>query len=180
MPRVPVPLAEGFEEIEAVTIIDVLRRAGIEVETAALKDIVVRGSHGIAMTADTMLDAASARHYDLIALPGGLPGADHLLKDARVRRIVTTMAAENKYVTAICAAPQVLADAGLLERRQATSYPGFLDPGRVQYREEAVVVDDKIITSRGPGTAMEFALMLVEKLAGKPTRDELARRMLVG
>jgi 4-methyl-5(b-hydroxyethyl)-thiazole monophosphate biosynthesis len=179
VPRVLVPLAEGFEEIEAVTIVDVLRRAGIEVETASLDDVVVRGSHGISITADTTLDRADSNGYDLVALPGGLPGADHLLKDARIQRMLTAMAADGKFVTAICAAPQVLASAGLLDGRAVTSYPGFLDPGKVKYREEPVVIDGKIITSRGPGTAMEFALTLVEKLAGKSKRDELARRMLV-
>ncbi|MGH8454385.1 MAG: DJ-1 family glyoxalase III [Nevskiales bacterium] len=179
MPRVLVPLAEGFEEIEAVTIIDVLRRAGIKVVVAGLKPGAVTGSHGIRIDTDLALDAARAADYALIALPGGLPGADHLEQDPRIRRLVLEMAAAGKTVSAICAAPRVLASAGLLEGRRATSYPGFLDPQRVNYQEDAVVIDGQLITSRGPATAMTFALTLVETLAGPAKRAELEQRMLV-
>lgn len=179
MPRALVPLAAGFEEIEAVTIIDVLRRAGIEVTTAGLEPGTVPGAHGIALVPDRTLDDVRADEYDLNALPGGMPGADHLDRDPRIRRLVKEMAAAGKYVGAICAAPKVLASAGLLHNRPATSYPGFLDPSQVQYREEAVVIDGKVITSRGPGTALDFALSLVEILAGAGKRAELEKQMLV-
>jgi protein deglycase len=179
MPRVLVPLAEGFEEIEAVTIIDVLRRAGIEVVIAGLAPGPVTGSHGIRIDTDLPLAQARAADFDLIALPGGLPGADHLERDPHLRQLLTDMAAAGKTVSAICAAPKVLAGAGLLQGRRATSYPGFLDPRQVRYREDPVVVDGQLITSRGPGTALAFALTLVETLAGAGKRAELEQRMLV-
>jgi protein deglycase len=179
MPRVLVPLAEGFEEIEAVTIIDVLRRAGIEVTVAGLAPGPATGAHGIRIDTDLPLAQARAADYDLIALPGGLPGADHLDHDPRIRRLLTDMAAAGKTIGAICAAPKVLAGAGLLQGRRATSYPGFLDPSQVRYQEDPVVVDGTLITSRGPGTALAFALTLVETLAGAGKRAELEQRMLV-
>ena len=179
MPRVLVPLAEGFEEIEAVTIIDVLRRANIDVVVAGLKPGAVTGSHGIRIDTDIALEDARSEDYTLIALPGGMPGADHLDQDPRVRRLVQEMAAVGKIVSAICAAPKVLAGAGLLEGRRATSYPGFLDPQRAHCLEDAVVTDGNLITSRGPATAMAFALTLVETLAGPAKRAELEQRMLV-
>lgn len=180
MPRVLVPLADGFEEIEAVTIIDVLRRAGIEVVAAGLKAGPVTGSHGIRLDTDCSLDEAVEDNFDLIALPGGLPGADHLRDDPRIIRLLKAMLAAGKGVSAICAAPQVLATAGLLQGRRATSYPGFLDAAQLQqYSEEAVVIDGQLITSRGPGTALPFALTLVETLVGKDKRAELEQRMLV-
>jgi 4-methyl-5(b-hydroxyethyl)-thiazole monophosphate biosynthesis len=179
MPKVLVPLAPGFEEIEAVTIVDVLRRAGIEVTTAGLEPGTVRGAHGITVQPDASLGQLRGLDYDLIALPGGMPGTDNLDRDARLRQMLTEMAQAGKYVTAICAAPRVLAGAGLLEGRAATSYPGALDPAKVEYRESAVVVDGRVITSRGIGTAMDFALSLVETLAGGERRAELEQRMLV-
>jgi protein deglycase len=178
MQRVLVPLAEGFEEIEAVTIIDVLRRADIEVVVAGLKPGAVTGSHGIRIDTDIALDDARSTDYALIALPGG-PGADHLDKNPHVRRLVTEMAKAGKTVSAICAAPKVLASAGLLDGKRATSYPGFLNPRQVNYLEEAVVTDGNLITSRGPATALQFALTLVETLVGPAKRAELEQRMLV-
>lgn len=179
MAKVLVPLAEGFEEIEAVTIIDVLRRAGIHVVIAGLEDGPVTGSHGICISTDLGLDEARAADFDLIALPGGLPGADHLEQDSRLRCLLQEMSEAGKTVSAICAAPKVLASAGLLGGRRATSYPGFLDPAQADYQEDDVVTDGKLITSRGPATALVFALTLVETLAGKAKRTELEQRMLV-
>jgi 4-methyl-5(b-hydroxyethyl)-thiazole monophosphate biosynthesis len=180
MPRVLVPLAGGFEEIEAVTIIDVLRRAGIEVVVAGLEAGAVTGSHGITIQTDMPLEQARAEDYALIALPGGMPGAAHLEQDPGLRRLLNEMAQAGKIVSAICAAPKVLASAGLLRGKRATSYPGFLNPAEVQYREDAVVIDGRLVTSRGPGTALPFALTLVEILAGAAKRAELEQRMLVG
>ena len=180
MPRVLVPLAQGFEEIEAVTVVDLLRRAGIEVHTAALDGPLVTGSHGIAVQADIALDAAAADDYAMIVLPGGMPGAERLKNDPRVISLLRRFAADGRYTAAICAAPGVLAHAGLLDERAATSFPGFLTadsaPG-IRLREDPVVVDGKVVTSRGAGTAMEFALALVGLLAGPEVQQQVAERL---
>jgi 4-methyl-5(b-hydroxyethyl)-thiazole monophosphate biosynthesis len=182
MSRVLLPLAEGFEEIEAVTVVDLLRRAGIEVHTASLDGPQVTGSHGIAVLADIALDAAAAGDYDMIVLPGGMPGAEHLKNDPRVISLLRSFAAEGRYTAAICAAPSVLAHAGLLEERAATSYPGFLNvdsaPG-IRLRDDAVVVDGKVVTSRGAGTAMEFGLALVELLVGDAAMQRVRQRLQI-
>jgi 4-methyl-5(b-hydroxyethyl)-thiazole monophosphate biosynthesis len=175
-----VPLAEGFEEIEAVTIIDLLRRAGIDVVTAALEPGPVTGSHGIEMTPDTHLDAALEQHFDMVALPGGMPGAANLGDDARLLVLLRLLADSGRYTAAICAAPGVLAKAGLLAGKRATSYPGFLSPDNAPgtvLLEDAVVEDGKVITSRGPGTAMDFALTLIQRLEGLGVRREVEARL---
>lgn len=174
MPTVLVPLAQGCEEIEAVTVIDILRRAGITVVSAGLDEQQVRASRGTILIPDTTLDAALQQSYDMVVLPGGQPGTNHLKADARILSLLSHMARQDKFVAAICAAPSVLATAGLLDGKRATSFPGALDafPG-VQKKTGAVVEDGKFITSRGPGTAMDFALTLVERLAGKAKRQEV-------
>lgn len=174
MAKVLVPLAEGFEELEAITIIDLLRRAQIEVITAGLQDGIVKAAHGVRLVPDTTLDAALAGDYDMVVLPGGMPGAKHLKEDARVIDLLKKMAAAGKYTAAICAAPMVLAEAGVLAGRRATSYPGFLDGlADVNAGSEAVVQDGAVFTSRGPGTAMDFALALIEALAGAEKRQQV-------
>ncbi len=174
MARVLIPLAQGCEELEAVTVIDLLRRAGIEVVTAGLEEGPVTCSRGVVLVPDTTLDAVLEDDFDMMVLPGGLPGADHLNKDPRIIRLLRQLAERGKYTAAICAAPKVLASAGLLQGRRATSYPGVLDalelPDTTR-RDDPVVVDERVITSRGPGTAMDFALELIEKLAGGEQRD---------
>ena len=176
MARVLVPLAQGCEELEAVTIVDLLRRAGIEVVTAGLDEQPVRASRGITLIPDVTLDKALQKDYDMVVLPGGLPGADNLKNDDRIIRLLVQMKQADKYTAAICAAPFVLAEAGLLEGKRATGYPGCLDkdsaPG-LDYVEQPVVIDGKVITSRGPGTAMDFALELIATLSGKQVRDEV-------
>lgn len=176
MANVLVPLAQGCEELEAVTVVDLLRRAGIGVVTAGLDAQPVRASRGMILLADMTLDAALQQEFDMIVLPGGLPGADHLRDDPRVIELLKKMAASDRYTAAICAAPRALARAGLLDGKRATSYPGALDidavPG-IEYLEMPVVTDGRVITSRGPGTAMDFALTLIEALAGKTKRDEV-------
>jgi 4-methyl-5(b-hydroxyethyl)-thiazole monophosphate biosynthesis len=176
MASVLVPLAQGCEELEAVTIVDLLRRAGITVVTAGLDDRPVHASRGTVLIPDLTLDAALGQAFDMIVLPGGLPGADHLDNDERVTGLLKQMAGDGKYTAAICAAPKVLARTGLLDGKRATSYPGSLNPDTVpglDYVEQAVVTDGKVITSRGPGTAMDFALQLIEILAGRQKRDEV-------
>jgi len=174
MKRVLVPLAEGFEELEAVTIIDVLRRAGVEVVIAALADNPVTGSHGIALAADVPLDAVAEQDFDLIALPGGMPGAARLKSEPRIGRIIQRLHDAGRPVAAICAAPMVLEAAGVLAGRRATSYPGFLDDSdRVSVVDDPVVVDGGVITSRGPGTALDFALELVVQLLGPAVRQRV-------
>ncbi len=166
--------AEGSEELEAVSVIDILRRGGINVTVAGLAAGPVRGSRGTVLVPDTTLDEAAKQDYDMVVLPGGQPGATNLKADQRVLALLQQMAQREKYVTAICAAPSVLATAGLLDGKRATSFPGALDPfPKVMRQPGAVVEDGKLITSRGPGTAMDFALTLVERLAGQKKRDEV-------
>ena len=172
MARVLIPLAQGCEELEAVTVIDILRRAGIEVITAGLANGPVRASRGTVLVPDMTLDAALQHDYDMIVLPGGMPGSEHLKNDNRIIGLLQRMAAAGKYVAAICAAPMTLHAAGLLEGKHATSFPGVLDrlPGSHIYLNDAVVVDGRVVTSRGQGTAMDFALTLVELLMSKAKR----------
>ncbi len=175
MARILVPLAHGCEELEAVTIIDLLRRAGQEVVTAGLEPGPVKASRGVVLQPDVTLDAVLDQPFDMVALPGGLPGADHLDQDPRIHTLLKRVASEQGFTAAICAAPKVLANAGLLSGRQATAYPGVLDgmQDKLQATSSAVVRDGQVITSRGPGTAMDFALTLVEALAGREKRDEV-------
>ncbi|MFN3545052.1 MAG: DJ-1 family glyoxalase III [Thiobacillus sp.] len=174
MAKVLVPLADGCEELEAVTIIDLLRRAGVEVTTSGLKPGIVKASRGVQLVPDVTLDVALQDPYDMVVLPGGMPGATHLRDDPRIIGLLKQMAAAGKYTAAICAAPSVLAAAGVLAGKRATSYPGFLDGiAGVVVRPEPVVQDGGVITSRGPGTAMDFALALIEALVGRAKRDEV-------
>lgn len=178
--QVLVPLAQGCEELEAVTITDLLTRAGIKVITAGLDDKVVVASRGMKLLPDKVLDDVLDEAFDMIVLPGGLPGADHLNNDPRIQSLVKKMAADNKYTAAICAAPRVLATAGILDGKQATSFPGALAQfpvNNMTYEEHAVVVDGKVVTSRGPGTAMDFALTLIELLSGKAKRQEVEAQL---
>lgn len=181
MASVLVPLAEGCEELEAVTIIDLLRRAGVKVVTAGLDGRPVRASRGVMLVPDTDLDTALNQDFDMVVLPGGQGGADRLEADGRIRELLRRMADSGRFTAAICAAPKVLASAGLLDGRRATSYPGILanvESGGIELSEEPVVRDGQIVTSRGPGTAMDFALELVELLCGTETRSDVERRLV--
>ena len=181
MKRVLVPLAPGFEEIEATTIIDVLRRAGVEVVVAGTVSGPIEGSRGIRVTADLPLDQADAGSFDMIAVPGGGKGVEELKQHPRMLPLLGEFTARGKHVAAICAAPSLLAAAGLLCGKQVTSHPSVqaqVAPSTL-YTEARVAVDGKIITSRGPGTAMEFALKLVEILVGPEKVRELKAAMLV-
>lgn len=176
MASVLVPLAQGCEELEAVTVIDLLRRAQINVVTASLDDLPVTASRGTRLLADKNLDDALQQDYDMVVLPGGLPGADHLDQDPRVIELLKQMANSEKFTAAICAAPKVLATAGLLSGKRATGYPGTLeklDLPNTDIESAAVVKDGHVVTSRGPGTAMDFALELIALLSGKEIRDQV-------
>ena len=174
-------LAEGFEEIEAVTILDVLRRAELDVSSVGVTGTEVRGSHGIVVRADVALADVAGRRWDLVVLPGGLPGATNLRDSKAVQALVKEQHARGGMLGAICAAPIALAAAGVLEGRRATSYPGFGDQlAGAQYSEECVVVDGSIVTSRGPGTSISFALRLVAELCGAGKSQSLSQAMLVG
>lgn len=175
MPTVLAILAEGFEEIEAITPIDILRRAGAEVTVAALAEgIHVTGRSGITLHADTTLAAVETRDFDCIFLPGG-PGVAHLRADPRVRTLLLRQQAAQKRIAAICAAPAVLHDAGLLTNRRYTAHFSVASELPHILENERIVDDDPLLTSRGAGTALEFALRLVEKLFSAEKSREIAR-----
>jgi 4-methyl-5(b-hydroxyethyl)-thiazole monophosphate biosynthesis len=180
MPRVCVLLADGFEEIEAIALIDVLRRAELEVVTLGVATGEVRGSHGITILADARLDDHCDDEWDAVILPGGMPGAKNLRDDARVQALLRGQDDAKRTIVAICAAPIALSKAGVLRGRKATSYPGYgeeLDCG--EYLEARVVSDGHVITSRAPGTAIELALAVVAKMRGEDVARTHAERMLV-
>lgn len=179
MKKICIPLAEGFEETEAVTLIDVLRRADFQVKTASLGSNLVQGAHDITVEADCLLKDISAKEFDMIILPGGMPGTKYLLESPIIKKLLEDFSKKDKYIGAICAAPMVLASAGLLENKAATSFPGTENKlGGAKVKTDRVVLDGNIITSKGPGTAMEFALAIVEKLAGIEKRDSLAEALI--
>ena len=183
MTSVLVPLAQGCEELEAVTIIDLLRRAQFDVTSAGLESLLtpIKASRGTNLLPDTDLDTALNTSYDMLVLPGGLPGADHLNDDPRIIQLIQKMASEGKYTCAICAAPRALARAGALQGKRATSYPGTLDQIEIPdmtYTGEAVTIDDKVITGRGPGAAIDFALALIEALGGSELKQQVEAPLL--
>jgi len=178
--KVLVPLAPGFEEIEAITSIDVLRRAGIEVVTVSLNSIDVKGAHNIPVIADKRIKQIKIEEFDGILLPGGMPGAQNLKENSQILKFVRQINENKLMVAAICAAPIVLETAGILENINATSYPSFKkEVPSCNYKEERVVKDGNIITSRGAGVALEFALEVVEYLEGKKVKEDLIDSMLV-
>ena len=175
--KVLVPLAQGCEELEAVTIIDLLVRAQIEVVTAALDDnLEILCSRGVRLVAQTTLDNVLDEAFALVVLPGGLPGADYLNQDSRILQLLQRTHAQGGMVGAICAAPKVLISAGLLDHQAATGYPGVIDAAPAEgmtYTGEAITQAGRVVTSRGPGTAMDFALSLIESLKGATVRQQV-------
>lgn len=181
MTQVLVPLTDGFEELEAISIIDVLRRAGIDVTTAAIGgSLHVTGSHQITVKADVSFADVQATTFDAVILPGG-PGYKTLLGHGALHQVLRRHAEAGKVTAAICAAPAVLAAAGVLGGKAAACYPSVeadVKAAAGSLRQDAVVADGQVITSRGPATALAFALSLVEKLAGAEKRRQVAGDML--
>jgi len=181
MPRVLVPIAPGVEEIEAVTVIDILRRAGVEVTVGGTISGPIEASRGVKLVADRPLDGLRAADFDMIVIPGGGAGTETLKNNPQVIQLLQEAGKMGKFTTAICAGPTVLHQAGLLSGKKATSHPsawGKLE-GATVLKDKRVVVDGKVITSQGPGTAMEFALQLVETLCGRETMEEVREKAIV-
>lgn len=175
-----VPIADGTEEMEAVTIIDVLRRAGADLVVAGIESKTISASRGVGLVADTRLSECTATSYDLIVLPGGIPGAQHLRDSVELAGILKQQSAAGKMIGAICAAPEVvLAHHNIIGRRRVTGHPGFTAGlANKSALAERVVVDGNIVTSRGAGTALEFSLKLVELLFGRTKALEVAEAMV--
>lgn len=176
-----VHLARGFEETEAVTVLDILRRAELDAHSVSLGVFrQVIGTHGIMVEADYRYEEVDYGCCDMIVLPGGMDGAKALSVHKGVRKQLLTFAREGKGIAAICAAPMILGELGILEGRRATIYPGMEEHLiGAEHVEEDVVRDINIITSRGPATAMDFALAIVEFFKGKEAADEIARDLLM-
>lgn len=173
-------LANGFEEIEALTAVDLMRRASIDVETVSIMDSkVVTGSHGISVQADRLYDDADFDACEMMVLPGGMPGTTNLCEHKALNEKLIEFHSAGKNVAAICAAPMVFGRAGLLQGHEATIYSGMEDEltGAV-VKDERVVVSENVITSKGPGTAMDFALKLIELLKDKDAAEKVAKGLL--
>jgi len=174
-----VPLAEGFEECEAITIIDILRRASLTVIVAGLNGTPITGAHGIRVECDTTLDQVNRKALSGIVLPGGQPGTSNLLKSSLIRDIIIDLDRQEQMVAAICAAPTVLLAAGILSGRKVTSFPACekeFDP--TLYQTDAFVEDGNVVTGRALGTALPFSLKLVQKLCGNAKAEEIRRAVL--
>ena len=174
-------LAEGFEEIEALTPVDVLRRAGLSVQTVSVMDEqVVAGAHGVPVLADKMFAEINPEDAEMILLPGGLPGATNLDAHEGLSQLILDFAEADKPLAAICAAPLVLGNRGLLQGKKATCYPGFETYLQgAEYTAALVEKDGNIITGKGPGAAMEFAFAIVEKYCGMDKVNELRQGMMI-
>ena len=176
MNEVCVFLADGFEEIEGLTVVDLLRRAGEEVETVSIMGRKqIEGSHKIKVEADALFEKTDFTEGKMLVLPGGMPGTNYLRDHEGLAELLKKQYEAGKWVAAICAAPSVFGGLGFLKDRKATSYPGCLDGIPVgEYTEEPVAVDGNVVTSRGVGTAIAFALKLIEVLISKEKADEIA------
>lgn len=173
-------LAEGFEEVEALTVVDVLRRGGCEIRTVSvMNEKAVKGAHGITVEADILFAEADHDSCDMLILPGGLPGAQHLQDHAGLEAQIRAFAKDGKKIAAICAAPMVLGKHGVIKGRKATIYPGMENRlTGAQATGDSVTVDGNIITGQGPAKAMEFALTVLEALVGPEAAGEVASGLL--
>jgi protein deglycase len=179
MTRVLVPLAEGCEEMEAVIVIDTLRRAQWEVVVAGLKPGPVRASRGVVLVPDTTWDRIDAGSFDMIVVPGGSKGVDNLRADPRVLDAIRLLRGQDKITAAVCAGPLVLQEAGILDGRRATCHPGAASRMTAATRiDERVVVDGRIVTSQGAGTCFDFALAIVRMVDGESKAREVAEGMV--
>lgn len=179
--QVLVPIADGSEELEAVSIIDILRRAQAQVTVAAIGgNLQIRASRGVNLVADQLIEDCVDKTYDLIVLPGGMPGAEKLRNSEILTKLLHQQKEKNQLYAAICAAPAVvLENHGLLESHKATCHPNFTHQlSNQEHAQERVVIDGNCVTSRGPGTALEFSLALVELLYGAEKSKELATSMV--
>ena len=170
-------LADGFEEIEAITVVDVLRRATIKCDICGLNSITVKGAHGIEVKCDKIFEKINDSEYDALVLPGGMPGAKNLKENGKLLKLVNSFYKQGKIVAAICAAPMVLDAAGIIKGKTITSYPGLV-LSECDYVEKIVVEDKNIITSRGPATAMVFSYKLLEKLGYEHKVEGISSGML--
>ena len=180
MAKICVFTADGFEEIEGLTVVDLLRRAGAEVLMVSVKEgLTVKGAHNIELKADALFDEVCYEDVDILVLPGGMPGTLHLKEHAGLCRLLNQAEKKEKHIAAICAAPSVLGELGMLKGKRACCYPSFeekLNCLEVSY--EPVVTDGRITTSRGMGTAVRFSLELVSVLYGKEKADEIAESIV--
>ena len=180
MKKVAVLLADGFEEIEALTVVDILRRASVYVDTVSITDeYKVRGSHGINVQTEDLFDEVNFVEFDMIVLPGGMPGTTNLDEHPGVKRVVEDYVTSGKYVAAICAAPSILGHRGFLKGKNACSFPSFeshLEGANVL--KQPAVTDGNIITGRGMGAAVPFALAILEKLAGREVAQKMAETIV--
>ena len=180
MKKAIVFLAEGFEEIEAISVIDKLRRAEVSVTSVSIgKEKTVKGAHNVPIVADKLFEEADYSSYDMLVLPGGMPGAKNLKEHEGVKKQIKVFE-KDKQIGAICAAPMILGSMGLLKGKRATCFPGFeAELIGATVTNEPVTVDGNITTGKGPAFAIQFALQLAETLVGKATRDEVANGLLL-
>ncbi|MDF2613229.1 MAG: hypothetical protein K0S71_1015 [Clostridia bacterium] len=177
--KIAVYFAEGYEEIEALSVVDVLRRAEIEVVMTGISGISVKSARGITIGMDTTIEDLNHEDIDMIVLPGGMPGVSNLEKSELVMQNIKEFKIRGKWLAAICAAPSILGKLGLLKGEKATCYPGcekYLD--QCSYVDERTVISNKVITGKGAGTALEFAFTLLEIISGKPTADKIKKAMI--
>lgn len=182
MTKLLVPLAPGCEEMEAVTIIDILRRGGIEVVTASLDGQPVKASRGVVLVADAVLgDVISSGVFDMVIIPGGMGGTEALMANEPFLEFLKSMKGAGKLVGAICAAPRILAQVGILDGIRFTAYPGVVEEEKIPAAVNTgrpVESDSLVMTSRGPGTALDFALSVLERLAGKEIRLAVEKQLV--
>ncbi|MCR4924009.1 MAG: DJ-1/PfpI family protein, partial [Lachnospiraceae bacterium] len=173
-------LAEGFEEIEALAVVDLLRRAKLSCFTVSIKDsIEVKGSHNITVKADKLLSDIKVEKEDVFILPGGMPGTSNLASSKSLCDILTKANENDQMICAICAAPTILGGLGILDGRKATCYPGCEDRlGKATYLVETVVRDKNIISSRGMGTAIDFGLEIIKNILGQEEADSIAKSII--